>query len=61
VIGWIADTHKSTLRSGELVGDLGYAFRLTAPLVLVGSALLLLGRRHLDRDVAIASASAGVR
>jgi MFS family permease len=61
VIGWIADTHKITLRSGELVGDLGYAFRLTAPLVLVGSALLLLGRRHLDRDVAIASASAGVR
>lgn len=55
LIGRLADTHKITLRSGEVVGDLGHAFRLTAPLVLVGAALLLLGRRHLDDDVLRAS------
>jgi MFS family permease len=55
LIGVLADTHRFRMPDGELVGDLGYAFRLTAPLVLVGSALLLLGRRHLDSDVAAAS------
>jgi MFS family permease len=60
LIGALADTHKITLRSGEVVGDLGHAFRLTAPLVLVGAALLLLGRRHLDDDVARASAPVAV-
>jgi MFS family permease len=55
LIGELADTHRFALPSGEVVGDLGYAFRLTAPLVLVGSALLLLGRRHLDEDVRVAA------
>jgi MFS family permease len=54
LIGALADTHRFRLH-GELVGDLGYAFRLTAPLVLIGSLLLLLGRRHLDDDVLRAS------
>jgi MFS family permease len=51
LIGLLADSHKITLPSGEVVGDLGYAFRMTAPLVLVGSVLLLLRRRSLDGDV----------
>ncbi|HUR51680.1 MAG TPA: MFS transporter [Mycobacteriales bacterium] len=58
LIGVLADTHRFRMPDGEVVGDLGYAFRLTAPLVLVGSAVLLVGRRHLDRDVAAASAAA---
>jgi MFS family permease len=57
LIGVLADTHRFAMPDGELVGDLGYAFRLTAPLVLVGSALLLIGRRHLDDDVAAATAA----
>ncbi|HUR15150.1 MAG TPA: MFS transporter [Mycobacteriales bacterium] len=56
LIGMLADTRKITLANGEVVGDLGHAFRLTAPLVLVGAALLLLGRRHLDEDVRKAGA-----
>lgn len=57
LIGLLADSRKITLASGEVVGDLGYAFRLTAPLVLVGSVLLLIRRRDLDRDVAKARAA----
>lgn len=52
LIGLLADSRKVTLAGGEVVGDLGYAFRLTAPLVLVGSVLLLVRRRNLDDDVA---------
>ncbi len=55
LIGRLADSRPLTLASGEVVGDLGHAFRITAPFVLVGAALLLLGRRHLDRDVALAT------
>jgi MFS family permease len=51
LIGLLADTRIVTLANGERVGDLGYAFRWTAPLVLIGSVMLLFGRRHLDRDV----------
>lgn len=51
LIGELADTRRFALPNGEVVGDLGYAFRWTAPLVLIGSLLLLLGRRHLDSDV----------
>lgn len=53
LVGVLSDTHK-VLVDGELMGDLGYAFRLSAPLVLVGSAVLLLKSKHLDRDVATA-------
>ena len=50
-----AITPPLAMPDGEVVGDLGHAFRLAAPLVLVGAALLLLGRRHLDADVARAA------
>jgi MFS family permease len=56
LIGLLADTHKIRLATGKVVGDLGFAFRVVTPFVLVGSVLLLRGRRHLDRDVARASA-----
>jgi MFS family permease len=56
LIGRIADSRSFTMPDGEVVGDLGHAFRITAPLVLVGAVLLLRGRRHLDADVARASA-----
>ncbi len=54
LVGRLSDTHPIHVH-GKTVGDLGYAFRMTAPLVLVGSVLLLLNRHHLDRDVAAAS------
>jgi MFS family permease len=53
IIGAIADT-RQIMVDGNLKGDLGLAFRLTTWVVLVGSVLLLLGRRHLDRDLAAA-------
>jgi MFS family permease len=52
VIGLLAETHKVRIHTGEVKGDLGFAFRCTVGVVLVGSALMLLGTRHLDRDVA---------
>lgn len=52
VIGLLADAHKIRIHTGEVKGDLGFAFRCTVGVVLVGSALMLLGTRHLDRDVA---------
>ncbi len=51
VIGLIADAHQITISTGAVKGDLGLAFRLAIPIVLIGSALLFLGRRHLDDDV----------
>jgi MFS family permease len=52
IIGLIADTHRIRIHTGEVKGDLGFAFRCTTGVVLIGSALLLLGTRHLDRDTA---------
>lgn len=52
VIGLIADSHRVRIHTGELKGDLGLAFRWTIPVVLLGSAVLLLGRKHLDADTA---------
>ena len=57
VIGLIADAHQVRLATGEVKGDLGLAFRSTCWIVLVGSALLVHGRRHLDRDTAAALTS----
>jgi MFS family permease len=57
IIGLIADTHQIRIHTGATKGDLGMAFRYMTPLVLVGSAALLLGRRHLDTDTAKALAS----
>ncbi|MCU1588235.1 MAG: hypothetical protein JWN31_1728 [Frankiales bacterium] len=53
LIGLIADHHKVLVR-GELKGDLGFAFRATTWVILIGSALLLLGRRYVDEDTAAA-------
>ncbi|MEO6205816.1 MAG: MFS transporter [Mycobacteriales bacterium] len=50
-IGLIADAHQITISTGAVKGDLGLAFRLTMGIVLIGSALLFYGRRHLDDDV----------
>lgn len=56
VVGVLSDSHKRVF-GGERLGDLGYAFRLIAPLILVGSVLLLLTRHRLDGDVARAAAA----
>ena len=52
VIGLIADSHRIRIHTGEVKGDLGFAFRCTMGVILIGSALMLLGTRHLDRDTA---------
>ncbi len=52
IIGAIADAHQIVISTGETKGDLGLAFRMTAWVVLIGSLLLLRGRKHLDRDIA---------
>jgi hypothetical protein len=57
LIGALADAHPLHLPDGTVVGDLGFAFRWTTPAVLIGSLLLLTGRRHLDRDLAQALAT----
>jgi MFS family permease len=56
IIGALADTHQIRIHTGAVKGDLGFAFRVTAPIVLIGSLLLLRGRKHLDRDIARALA-----
>lgn len=55
LIGLIADTRRITV-DGEETGDLGFAFRWTVWAVLLGSALLLYGRRHVEDDLRAASA-----
>jgi MFS family permease len=56
LIGLLADTQRITLADGQVKGDLGYAFRWTVWAVLIGSALLLYGRRHVEDDLRAASA-----
>ncbi len=51
LIGLIADTQRVTLPNGDVKGDLGFAFRWTVWAVLIGSALLLYGRRHVEDDL----------
>jgi MFS family permease len=53
LIGLIAD-HRMIMVNGKLKGDLGYGFRTTMWVILIGSALLLLGRRYVDNDTAAA-------
>jgi MFS family permease len=50
LIGRLADSRRFLL-DDALVGDLGFAFRVVAPVVLVGSLLMLFGRNQHDRDV----------
>ncbi|MCU1603153.1 MAG: hypothetical protein JWO22_3862 [Frankiales bacterium] len=56
VIGLIADSRKHLIHTGEVKGDLGFAFLCTTPVILIGSALMLLGAKHLDRDTSRALA-----
>jgi MFS family permease len=51
LIGLLADSHQIRIHTGEVVGDLGYAFRWATPVILVGSALLVYGRRHIEQDL----------
>ena len=57
LIGLIADTHRIRIHTGEIKGDLGLAFRSTMWIVLIGSVVMIRGRRHLDADVAHALTS----
>ena len=57
IIGLIADSHRIRIHTGEVKGDLGLAFRATMWIVLIGSVVMIRGRRHLDADVAHALAS----
>lgn len=57
LIGAIADTHRIFVNHHH-VGDLGFAFRVVSPLVLIGSYLLLRGRHQLDLDVEKANTGA---
>jgi MFS family permease len=50
LIGYIADS-RSVLVDGEEKGDLGFAFRWTVWAILIGSALLLYGRRTVEDDL----------
>ena len=57
IIGLIADSHRIRIHTGQVKGDLGLAFRATVWIVLIGSFVLIRGRRHLDADVARALSS----
>ena len=52
VIGLLADAHRIRIHTGEIKGDLGFAFRCTTWVILIGSVLMVRGARHLDRDTA---------
>ena len=54
IVGAIADANQILDDEGKSVGDLGLGFRLTIPFILVGSALLLSGRRYVAQDIAAA-------
>jgi sugar phosphate permease len=54
LVGLIADLNQVVTPDGQVRGDLGLGFRCTLPAILVASALLLRGRRHVVRDTLIA-------
>jgi MFS family permease len=55
LIGFIADQFEFVV-DGEVKGNLANAFLIVTPLVFVGAAALLQGRRHVAGDIAAASA-----
>ncbi|MDT7537870.1 MAG: hypothetical protein QOI82_1455 [Actinomycetota bacterium] len=55
VVGLLADHHRVVAADGVLRGDLGLAFRWTLPTILIASALLLRGRKHVARDTLVAT------
>ncbi len=50
VIGVLADSRKGLIHTGEVKGDLGFAFLCTTPVILIGSLLMWRGAKHLDDD-----------
>lgn len=58
LIGVVADLFERDF-DGEVKGDLAKAFLCFTPLVLVGAAVLLNGRRHVAEDIAAASRARG--
>jgi MFS family permease len=56
LIGFIADQFEYVV-DGEVKGNLANAFLIVTPMVLVGAAALLQGRRHVAGDIAAAAAA----
>ncbi|MGK2947954.1 MAG: spinster family MFS transporter [Acidimicrobiales bacterium] len=56
IIGFVADRFEYVV-DGEVRGNLANAFLIVTPLILVGAAVLLQGRRHVAGDIARASAA----
>lgn len=54
LVGWISDQRTYITADGREVGDLGFAFMLTVPLVLLGAVLLIRGRKTVEADKAAA-------
>lgn len=56
LVGWISDQRTYVTTAGREVGDLGFAFSVTVPLVLIGAVLLIRGRHTVEEDKAPAEA-----
>lgn len=50
LFGWLAQQHAVAGPNGEMVGDLGFAFQASLPLVLIGATVLMFGGRSVQRD-----------
>jgi MFS family permease len=59
LIGVIADQFEFVV-DGEVKGNLANAFLIVTPLVFLGAALLLRGRRHVNADIERARRPEGV-
>ena len=57
LVGWISDQRTYITSTGRETGDLGFAFSLTVPLVLIGAILLIRGRHTVEEDKAAAEAA----
>jgi MFS family permease len=51
LIGAVADAFPIRV-DGELEGNLAIAFATVTPLIIVGAIVVLIGRRHVERDIA---------
>lgn len=56
LVGWISDQRTYVTAAGRETGDLGFAFSMTVPLVLLGAILLIRGRHTVEEDKAAAEA-----
>ena len=57
LVGWISDQRTYITASGRETGDLGFAFSMTVPLVLIGAFLLIRGRHTVEDDKVAAEAA----